>query len=182
MIRPPIPWSEEDDAELRRIYAISSHGAASAALKAFAERKGIDRKACRNRAYKLHLTRVAGGHRIWTKTERENLHHYAGKIPAWKIAKILGRSDDSVKSQIYLMGLTARVEDRGYTRLQIAELMGVDLGYTLRKLLRKFPIRTNGLGNFSCSDVQLWIWDHLEEFELRKFNQEWLKAILRRAA
>lgn len=179
--RLKVSWTEEEDEELRRIYAMSHAGRSAAALRKLAVAKGVRLTHCRNRASTLGLARVAGGRRRWTQAEIENLRAYAGELTVRRIARILGRTESSVTCRLHLMELSGRAKDRGYLRYQLADLMGVDLE-TLRKLLKRFPMKTNVLGNFSESDVQLWIFDHLEELELRKFNQDWLKTMLKGAA
>ncbi len=57
-----------------------------------------------------------------------------------------------------------------------------DRQHTLASLLKRFPMTTNLAGNFSEDEVQLWLWDHIEDLELRKMTQQRLKAMLQRAA
>lgn len=184
MARPKrlkVSWTREEDEELKRIYAISHAGRSAAALRKLAARKLVRTSHCRTRARALGLTRVGGWRRGWTQAELENLRAYAGQRTARQIARILGRTEASVTCRLHLMKLSGQVKDRGYTRYQLADLMGIDLA-TLRGLVKRYPLKTNSLGNFSESDVQLWIFDHLEELELRKFNQDWLKSMLKGAA
>jgi len=180
--RTRISWSAEDDAEIRRIYAISSHGLAAAALKKFAMRKGVRTRECRRRARMLGIVRVRRNHRPWSEVEDENIRQYAGRLPVWRIAKILGRSEESVICRMHLLEQSARVKDRGYTREELAQLMGIDRGDTLRLLLQRWPIKVNSLGNFAPCEVQMWVFDHLEHLELRKFDQTFLKAMIRECA
>jgi hypothetical protein len=176
-----LQWTEEEDRELRRIYAMSRAGQSSAALRKLADRKGVKLERCRNRAATLGLSRVAGRHRRWTTVEDENLEAYAGRLPVRKIARILARTDEAIINRLHLRKLSGRVKDRGYMRTELAECLGLDID-TLRALLKRFPLEANLLGNFAEADLQLWVWDHLEDLELRKCNQAWLKAMLRRPA
>lgn len=176
-----IRWLGEEDEELRRIYALSKAGPAAAALRRLAEQKGVAPRNCRDRAHHLGLSRTKLGRRRWTVKELEALKQYAGRITVGKIARLLRRTDDAVIQRLHRLALSGRVKERGYMRIELADCLGVDLE-TLRGLLKRFPLGENLLGNFKEDDVQLWVWDHLEDLELRKMDQAWLKAILRRAA
>lgn len=176
-----VHWTTEEDMELRRIYALSKAGQSSKGLAQLAQRKRCSKENCRKRAEILGIQRVAGAHRRWTALEIENLKQYAGRITTRKIARILGRSQEAVNVQLSRLEVSGRVKERGYTRVELGDLMGIDLD-TLRAFLKRFPMPVNLLGNFAGSEVQLWIWDHLEDLELRKMNQAWLKSMLRKVA
>lgn len=175
-------WTEEEISELRRIYGISSPGAAARALAEFSRRKGLSPTRVRRRARTLGFARIAGEHRPWTQAERENLRAYVGRLPVYRIAKILARSPDAIDREITRQKLGRRVRERGYTKTELADLLGVDQDRTLRQMLLRWPMKANLFGNFSQHEVQLWIWEHIEEIELRKCNQPWLKGILKEAA
>ena len=180
--RTRVEWTEEDTEELRRIYSISNAGRAARAIHEFALRKGIRAAQIRRRARTLGFARIAGEHRPWTQAERENLRTYVGRLPIYRIAKILARSPDAVDREITRQRLSRRVRERGYTKTELADLLGVDRDRTLREMLTRWPMKANLFGNFSQQEVQLWVWEHLEEIELRKCNQPWLKGLLKEAA
>jgi hypothetical protein len=180
--RKPVVWTAEEEAELKRIYAISIAGRAARAIHELAKTKGISAAQVRRRARTLGFARVAGEHRPWTQAERENLRAYVGRLPVYRIAKILARSPDAVDREITRQRLSRRVRERGYTKTELADLLGVDRDYTLKVMLGRWPMKSNLFGNFSQEEVQLWIWEHLEEIELRKCNQPWLKGLLKEVA
>ena len=174
-------WTGEEDAELKRIYAISSAGRSARAIRDFAARKGISPSQVRRRARTIGLARIAGEHRPWTAAERENLKAYVGRLPIYRIAKILARSPDAVDREISRQRMSRRVRERGYTKTEFAELLGVDSS-TLNAMLDRWPMEKNALGNFAKSEAALWLWEHIDHIELRKCDQCWLKEILKEAA
>lgn len=176
-----IKWTPEEDTELRAAYAKSSFKGRLLAIRALAERKGVAVYCCWNRARRIGCILLTNNHRRWSKPDEEILAAYAGKIPPSRIAKIMHRSEHAIHVRLSRMAISGQVKEKGYTRGDLADLMGMD-ERTLRALLKKYRMPTNLFGNFSESAVQLWIWDHMEEMELRKFDQPWLKAMLRRAA
>lgn len=176
-----IAWTTEEDTELRAAYAKSSFRGRLLAIRALAERKGIAVYCCQRHARKVGCVLLTNNCRRWSNADEEILAAYAGKIPPSRIAKIMHRSDHAIHQRMSRMSLSGQVRERGYTRKELADLMGMD-ERTLRALLKKYRMPTNLFGNFSESSVQLWIWDHMEEMELRKFDQPWLKAILRKVA
>lgn len=180
-MRPRIQWTPEDDDELRRVYSISSASRAAVALEKLATAKHISRRRCWERACLMGLSRADGRGRRWTQAEDENLRAYAGRLTVRRIARVLGRTDYSVIARMDHLELSARVRDRGYTRGELSDRMGLDRD-GLRKLLENWPMTTNLIGNFANADVQLWIFEHLEELELRRMDQSWLKRILKEAA
>lgn len=96
MSGPKVPWPPEDDAELRKAYAIADHLQASAAMHRLAKRKGVVIERLHSRARTLGIGRVCRAHRDWTQAEIENLEQYAGPdIPpsAFAGAIILGASE-----------------------------------------------------------------------------------------
>ena len=177
--RRKVQWTAEEDAELKRIYSLSSAGQAAAAIVRLASAKAITPNQVRWRARKMGITRVVGSRRPWSQAERENLKAYAGRISANRIANILGRSVNSVKIEIRRQQLSRRVRERGYTRGQLADLLGIDRGSPLSDLLMRFPMKTNPFGNFSKDEVALWVYEHMEHIEFRKCDQSWLKEMLK---
>lgn len=179
--RARVEWTEGDTEELRRIYSLSHAGRAARAIHELALRKGIRAAQVRRRARALGFARIAGEHRPWTQAERENLRAYVGRLPVYRIAKILARSPDAVDREITRQRLSRRIRERGYTKTELADLLGVDRDRTLKEMLARWPMKANLFGNFSQAEVQTWFWDHLEEIELRKCNQPWMKALLKEA-
>jgi hypothetical protein len=180
--RKPITWTAEEDAELRRIYSLSSAGLAAAAMKKLAASKAVPSYAIRQRAGRLGISRTLGRHRRWTEAELDNLKAYAGRISVRRIARILARTERSVRHMIETLEMSARARNRGYTRLQLSELMGIDIDCTLKTLIMRHPMKMNEFGNFSEAEVALWLWEHMDEIELRKCDQLWLKRMLKEAA
>lgn len=167
-----IVWTAEMDAELKRIYALPYYGQKSAAVGRLAKRMGITAKKCSERAVALG---IAHQRRAWTKVEFENLMHYAGSKSCRSIARILGRSERSIRGQSFKLGLSTAVD--GYTVNHLAQLLGVK-PETLAPLIR----REQKGAKFSACDVQLWFFEHIDSFDLRRCDQVWLKRMLKDVA
>lgn len=171
-------WTPELDAELRRIYAIPHAARKAIALRRIAESVGISTRRFHRRAASLGLARSK---RRWTDAEVHNLRQFAGIKTPYQIARILDRTVESVHMQLYLLHLSGRVRGQGYGIYELADLLGV-ASHTLNSKLQRWPINRNVHGRFWESDVQLWLWEHLDDFDLRPMNQAWLKKMLKEVA
>lgn len=176
-----IQWTAEEDEAIRQAYAQGLYARHTAAVKALATRKGTSVRQVRYRACKLGLTRHLRGNKPWKPDEEKQLRELGGKVSTTYIAKLLGRSVASVSVRLSRMELKGRVVERGYTRYELCDLMGIN-NRTLQTLLEKRPMTPNRFKNFSRAEVQMWIFDLLEVLELRRFDQDFLKQMLKGAA
>ena len=174
-----VEWTAADDEELRAAYAQGLFARHTLAVRTLATRMGITVKRVQHRARRLGLTGQRG--RPWTSAEDAKLRTWAGKVSAARMAKQLNRSVTAVQIRLSRLDLKERVEERGYRQYELYELMGIT-ERTFLKLLEIRPMERNRFHNFSRAEVQLWIYDLLEHLELRRFDQEFLKRMLKGAA
>lgn len=169
-------WTPEQDAELKRIYALASYGRRVAALKKFAQAQWTTSRNCSNRAVVLGIARHW---RPVTPTERQNIAMYAATKPPKVIAKILGRGERTICNELRLLRKPP-IKD-GYSVEALADLMGIQ-GETLAGLLKRWPIEKNKHQKLPSCDVQVWIWEHLDDLDVRPMSQGWLKRMLKEVA
>jgi DNA-binding CsgD family transcriptional regulator len=176
-----LQWTAEEDQALRDAYAQGLYARHTVAMKALAVRKGTSVSRCRYRALKLGLTRHQRGGKPWTATEQKMLREMAGKFSASRIALKLGRSVAAVNMCMSRLELQGRVINRGYRRYELCALMGIT-ERTFYALLKDRAMERNRFGNYSKAEVQMWIFELLEQLELRRFDQDFLKQMLKGVA
>jgi DNA-binding CsgD family transcriptional regulator len=179
-IRRRIAWTPEIETKIRTAYAMSSKHAKATALRRIAFDHEMDVANIYDRAQTLGIQKVTGMRRPWTEAEVQNLTYYAGKVPLKRIAAILGRSLNSVAHRMRLLKLSSAIVDRGYTRAELADVMGIAPA-TVAGWIQRKKLALNLCGLINETEVVNFLCENLEELELRQMDQCWLKQILRMA-
>lgn len=170
-----------DDEELRRIYSLPCRTDRVLALRKFAESKSKTPRICSNRAVVLG---IASSRRRWSDAEYRNITRYAASHPPRAIARIVGRSERSVKRELLLLRKLGRVRSDGYTVHMLAGFMGIN-PETLARLVQRWPMngrKWSKWQKFPSCDVQVWLWEHIDDLDLRPMDQVWLKRMLKEVA
>ena len=180
--RPPnsrlkYPWTEQQLADLRRLYAEHVHyrPALTLAIRAFAKRHSFPPHIVKLKAGQLRLTRDI--RQFWTKEELTYVREHAGRVRKHKIAKHLGRGYLSVQCMINFLGLQARVTE-GYSRHDLALVFGVS-EYVVRQWIARGWLRpTPAIDRVPEGQVKRFIESHPEEYNLKRVDEAWFKGML----
>lgn len=170
-------WTEEWDRALREAYATAMRPhAARKAVDLMQKMTGYPRDAIYRRAAELG---VGLRRRPWTTGEVRTLREHAGKLPAAKLAQLLGRSQQSVSLMSHRLKIGLLCRREGYTRQQAADLLCVSVdaigaAYRTREL---FP---NRHGRLTENGLRRFFWSHLDAIDFRRMDQHWLREELRR--
>jgi len=93
---------------------------------------------------------------------------------------VIARSPQTVRREIRKMDFFARITQIGCTRFELAAKLGIDQK-TLRAKLETAPLTENKMGRFPADETQLWIFDHLEEFDTRRIEPDFLVWAIKQA-
>lgn len=137
------PWSEADDAYLRKHYTAMSDQALAVAL-------GRTRRAVINRRCRLSLSREPGTTRApWSDEDIEYLTEHWGSIPVPRIASHLHRTPAAIKSYANRLGLTRQMGQGDMMSLEaVMNMLGIKNDRTLHTW------ETQGLRITYCSIKQ----------------------------
>ncbi len=170
-------WTPELHEILRAAYRGRKKDLA-AALDRLQHMTGWPRSALKSEARSLGL-RPTFQHHPWTPEQIEYLNERLGSDTADEIARQLGRSCESVESMAAKLSLSCRVRE-GYTESDLIDV----LGETSRKVRRWMdrgllgPVeRING-HRVSDRCVAIFLRRHHSEYDLRRVDQDWYKAML----
>ncbi len=143
------------------------------------ERKtGWPRHAFKYEAIRLGIV-TADHRRAWTEQELAYVEERAGTESARQIARALGRSVSSVQSRMEKAGISYRVRE-GYTMADLAQVMGESYHKVRRWIERGLLGPSRVLNGHRVSDrsVVTFLRRHHAEYDLRRVDQEWFKAML----
>lgn len=150
--------------------------------RAVAIRKMMARTGWPLHAFKCEAIRMGcttWSSRPWKAEEEEYLREKAGAVSTKAIATYLGRSVASVESRMERMHLSRRLTE-GYNIDNLCEVFGVTgdrvKGWMRRGLLGKVH-EVNGL-RVTESNVIRFIREHSPEYDLRRVDQHWYKAMI----
>lgn len=131
---------------------------------------GISRAMLGYRAKKLGLRFIS--RRNWTDYEDTYLENHAGEMPLAKLARMLGRSKDSISCRLRQLAMSARFR-RGYSLEELSQCLGAN-DSTVRMWKRRRWLRTH-YGRFMPDNVDRFIAEHIEEISFRRADEQWLK-------
>jgi hypothetical protein len=175
MLRKKYNWTPEIDTRLRDIYATSaSRRQFTASIRTLMAESGISRAMLHSRAARLGLRFISK--RNWTHYEDQWLADNAGKLPIRRMAVILGRSKESISCQMQRLELSERWES-GYSIQALAGLLGCS-EITVKSWQRRGWLIMR-YGRFPARTVRDFLSWHLEEVNLRRADDAWIKRQLR---
>jgi hypothetical protein len=169
-------WTAEQEAELKIIYATSAHNRRelTKALTKFVAKYRIPRPIVQWKAGQLGIR--MDNRKPWNEQEKTFLREKSGDITAKEIARILGRSNDSVIAQMERMDLSRRVTD-GYALTEICEVFGISF-----KLAQKWValgwLRMGRNGRIPEVSVLRLLKTQPQSYDLRRVDQTWFKGMV----
>ena len=136
-------------------------------------RIGYPRYIVRMRAQRLGLT-FDTRHK-WEPWEERYLMQNAGVISPKRMQRALGHGWTRIEAKMASMGLRAAIRE-GMTVRDLCMGTGAS-HHTVAKWEANGWLRRYG-GRFSEATVRTFVQEHPEQYDLRKVNQEWFKALL----
>jgi hypothetical protein len=171
-------WTEELREELRAAYRLRWR-ARAAAVRLLMRKTGWPRHTLQAEAIRLGIS-VYQRHRAWTAREDELLGEWLGTRPVHAIARNLGRSKMSVESRGEKLRISRDTRD-GYSAAELGQVFGVTYrrarAWMRRGLLGRVE-RTNNGERVAATRVLRFIKVHASEYDLRRVDQDWFKAVL----
>lgn len=169
-------WNAEQEAELKTVYATSAHnrGELTKALNRFVAKHRIPRPIVAWKAGQLGVR--MDNRNPWTDREKTFVREHAGAVTAKEIARILGRSNDSVITQMERMELSRRVSD-GYALTQICEVFGVSFSLATKWVERGW-LRIGKNGRIPETSVMRLLKTQPQSYDLRRVDQTWFKGMV----
>ncbi|KKN38042.1 hypothetical protein LCGC14_0757540 [marine sediment metagenome] len=156
-------WTEEEEGILRRGWDNTLiTGLALAATI------GVTFAAARNKAAKMGLfKRTDYRKRAWTPAEDEQLGEMIHRLAPATIAHKLHRSTIAVVVRVKRLGLTRRVRDGWYTKLEVCGILGMDHKWVQRRIDAGELVASYHNGH-KPSQRGLAMW-HIAEGDLRRY-------------
>jgi transposase-like protein len=124
--------------------------------------------------------------RRWTRAEDEHLEEHAGSVSLVGLARQLKRSERSVDSRLQRLQLS-RARSEGYHIRDLAECFGVTPQRVQRWFDRGLFGKVHALGGVNGkrvteANVEAFIRRHHGEYDMRRVDQVWFKAMVFRGA
>jgi hypothetical protein len=168
-------WSPEMDAKLRHAYEARNKRLLGIEISALMHHTGWPRYIFQNRAQLLGL-HVYSSTR-WEQWEIDSMRDAAGTIPAYKIAKILHRSELAVRNKLYTLGLESALRE-GFSINQLCQLFGTRHAKIDRWIGRGW-LTVNDDDRISHYSVTKFVWEHMDEYRFAACEEWWLKQMLK---
>ena len=163
--RRPHEWTEEERSIIRQGYTQTG-----ASIRELAERLGLGETSVRNQANLMGLGKKSD-RKPWTPEEEEQLLDLVEKKNVQQIAKIMGRTVNSVLGKIKKLNASRTERNGWYTLSETCGILGVYEGWLKKRIengairgVRHYP-NSPGLHTRGGSG-KTW---HIEEKELREF-------------
>lgn len=168
-------WTPEMDALVRAVYsegyAVRERGRMTRQL---AIRFQFPHYIVKFRAAKLGLTRDIR-HR-WTPEEIRFLEESAGEMSVRRIAKVLGHGVLKVQAAMERMKISRRITT-GMALADVSGVMGVTQSLVM-KWERQGWLPRDREGRFQEKALARFLHDHPEQYDLRRVDQEFFKALI----
>lgn len=158
------------DAALREIYTSATRAQFTLRVRRLVVDSGVSRAMLHHRAMKLGLRFTAKRH--WTRYEDEYLRDFAGQMSLRELAKVLGRSKNSISCRLGRLALSAKFRN-GYSIEELSECLGAADTTVRQWLKRKWLFRRDG--RIPPQAVNRFIAGHLDEICFRRADEQWLK-------
>ncbi len=136
---------------------------------------GYPRYTVKMRAQRLGLT-YDKRHR-WTKWEEQFLAEKAGTMSVKRMQRRLGHGWTKIEAKIRSMGLRTALLD-GMTALDVTLALGVSHQSVQRWEVNGWLRRSSSNDRFREEAVRALIEQHPKEYDLRRVDQDWFKALL----
>ncbi|HTV07781.1 MAG TPA: hypothetical protein VMD97_01895 [Candidatus Aquilonibacter sp.] len=173
--RQKYSFTPERDALLREAYAQKTRQALSEKLAAFRKLTNIPTESVKWRCRILGL-RFEAERKPWSSAELTLLLDMAGEHPVSAIAQRLGRTHNAVKLKLCKLGHSCRVSHDGFTVSELAVALGVHAA-TVNRWTMRGRMKPYG-GIYSTATVRRFLREHLQDLNLARCDQEWLKGEL----
>jgi hypothetical protein len=168
-------WTPDLDAQLRRAYRAKNKRLLGLEIGEMMRRTGWPRYIFQNRAQLLGLHVYTSTR--WEPWEIESMTDVAGTMPAYKIARILGRSELAVRNKLYMLGMESRNRE-GYSVNELCHLFGTRHAKVQRWIGQGW-LAMNSDDRVTEASVRRFIWDHMEEYRFAACEEWWLKQMLK---
>lgn len=121
----------------------------------------------------------SGNHRQWTAAADKYLAERVGIVSVSALARELGRSREAVEGRAGLIGLSLKME-QGYEIPDLAAALGAHPATIARWLARGlFGVEHKGqAGRVKEAAVIRFLRSHASEYDLRRVDQCWFKAMI----
>jgi DNA-directed RNA polymerase specialized sigma24 family protein len=169
-------FTEELRDELRRVYC-GNRAEIAAGLDRLMRRTGWPRHAFIFEASRLRI--ATRQRRIWSAAETEYLAEHLGQVSVTQIARNLGRSVQSIESRAERLRFSRRAAE-GYTAEDLQRVFGASY-YTVRRWMERGllgKIHDVQGRRVTTENVLRFARKHPHEYDLRRVDQTWYKAML----
>ena len=167
-------WTAELDAKLRRAYQAKNKRLAGVEIAELVRRTGWPRFIFQNRATVLGL-RLYTAER-WEPAEIEAIRELAGSVPAYKIAKEIGRSKSAVRNKLFTIDMESRVTE-GFSVNELSKLLGTRHAKIERWIGRGW-LSLSADDRVTHPSVARFVWEHMDEYRFAACEEWWLKTML----
>lgn len=165
-MRERTAWTVADKQRLKEIYGRRSRNEQTEEMRRFCAEKGIPDYVARKRASRMGISRRQ---RVST-SERGHISGLVGRLPASRIGTLLMRAPETIRREMQELDFYARIARLGITRRELAAKLGIDR----EAFARMAQPKEDRSGRFPASEVQLWLYDNLEQFDPRRADWEFV--------
>lgn len=127
-------WTEEDDALLRREYRYTLQSLKDLAVKVGATKDSVRQRLTRLGLLKLTVLK-------WTPEEEKFLEENYSRLSPLVISRRLHKSANAVVGKAHRLRVTNKVRDGWFTLGEVAQILGVDPGWIMRRLNNGFKLQ-----------------------------------------
>lgn len=117
--------------------------------------------------------------RAWSSMELSFLEDNAGSIGIKKLARQLRRSEASVLTKIFRLGISSKLNE-GYTQKGLASMVGVST-YQVSAWIRRglLALSDDIADRITHESVRHFVVYHIEEYSLRRVEEWWMKMLVK---
>lgn len=173
-------FTDELRAELRAAYCLR-RPAQKRAIDELVRKTGWRRGAFTDEATRMGIARPW---QKWSAAEDQWLRERAGKVALGYMAKKLHRSERAIEQRLHVLKVSRLEQREGYTLSMLSVMFGVRIG-KVNSWLDRGLMRGKRVGcgtRVQDEDVARFIRKHPHEYDLRRVDQTWYKAMLFGAA
>ena len=169
-------WTSDMDDQIRQAYRRSTNRLElTAEITKLCTAFRVPRTALFNHARTLGMNSFHP-FKPWTDDEKVALRKLVGIMSVRAIAKRLGRSPHSIKSQLFQMDLTAQLAN-GYSVRQLQNLLGVP-NRSIQMWLTTKALRMDKEERITEASVRKFVKNFMYEYSFRRVDEPWLKSLL----
>jgi hypothetical protein len=169
-------WTTDMDDQIRQVYRRSANRLElTTEITKLCTAFRVPRTALFNRARTLDMNSFHP-FKPWPDDEKVALRKLVGILSVKAIAKRMGRSPHSIKSQLFQMDLTAQLANC-YSVRQLQNLLGVP-NRSIQMWLTTKALRMDKEDRITEASVRKFVKNFMYEYSFRRVDEPWLKSLL----